>query len=87
MGAYEYTAQSDDQEPNDSPPRPETQTHFREYAVIAMSWMRDNCSELNHWCEAADLNKDGFVDYFDLGTFAVHFSIAPSETPDARRPQ
>jgi hypothetical protein len=86
IGAHEYTAQDGDQEPNDSPQRPGIPTEFRDFALLAMSWMQDDCSKLNCWCEAADLNKDGFVDHFDLGTFAVHFSVTSGETPDACTP-
>jgi hypothetical protein len=42
---------------------------FRDFAVLARYWMRDDCRMYNNFCEGADLNFDGVVDIEDLQEF------------------
>ncbi len=45
---------------------------FADFAVLAVHWMSQNCTETN-WCERADVDKSGGVDIFDLYIFAEHW--------------
>jgi len=40
-----------------------------DFAAFAFYWDR-TCNSQNNWCELADLNKNGIVDFNDVGTFA-----------------
>ncbi len=40
--------------------------NFRDFAVFAQYWMRDDCAIYNYYCDWADLNFDGSVDIDDL---------------------
>jgi hypothetical protein len=45
---------------------------FADYAILAVHWMNQNCTETN-WCDRADINQSGEVDIFDLRIFAEHW--------------
>jgi hypothetical protein len=47
--------------------------NFRDFAVLARFWMRDDCRMYNHFCDFADLNFDGVVDIDDLKEFASYW--------------
>jgi len=47
--------------------------NFRDFAVLARYWMRDDCRMYNHFCDWADLNFDGIVDIRDLKEFASYW--------------
>jgi hypothetical protein len=81
IGAYEYGASGGNHDWQDHGELIEACAHLEDYAVLARSWMRGCCSELNLWCEAADLNRDGFVDYFDLRAFTTRFLPCLDGTP------
>ncbi|MGA2916218.1 MAG: GLUG motif-containing protein [Sedimentisphaerales bacterium] len=40
--------------------------NFRDFAVFAQYWLREDCRVYNDYCDWADLNFDGSVDYDDL---------------------
>lgn len=40
--------------------------HFLRFAE---HWLRTDCSELNNWCDGADLDNLGSVDFLDLELF------------------
>lgn len=40
--------------------------NFRDFAVFAQYWMREDCAIYNYYCEWADLDFDGDVDASDL---------------------
>ncbi|MGA2915726.1 MAG: GLUG motif-containing protein [Sedimentisphaerales bacterium] len=40
--------------------------NFRDFAVFAQYWMREDCRVYNDYCDWADLNFDGSVDFDDL---------------------
>jgi len=42
---------------------------FEEYARFAENWLRTNCSGINNWCNGADFEPDGDVDWLDLQRF------------------
>jgi hypothetical protein len=46
---------------------------FRDFAVLARFWMRDDCRMYNHFCDWADLNFDGVVDIDDLAIFMTYW--------------
>jgi hypothetical protein len=46
---------------------------FRDFAVFARYWMRDDCRMYNHYCDWADLNFDGVVDIDDLAIFMTYW--------------
>jgi hypothetical protein len=43
--------------------------NFRDFAVFAQYWMRDDCRMYNNFCDWSDLNFDGSVDIDDLIEF------------------
>jgi hypothetical protein len=43
--------------------------NFKDFAVLARYWMRDDCRRYNSYCDWADLNFDGSVDIDDLIEF------------------
>ena len=42
---------------------------FKEFARFAEHWLQTNCSGLNNWCDGADFEPDGDVDWLDLQVF------------------
>jgi hypothetical protein len=40
--------------------------NFKDFAVLARFWMRNDCRRYNSYCQWADLNFDGSVDIDDL---------------------
>ncbi|MGA2914584.1 MAG: GLUG motif-containing protein [Sedimentisphaerales bacterium] len=40
--------------------------NFRDFAIFAQYWMREDCRVYNDYCDFADLNFDGSVDFDDL---------------------
>jgi hypothetical protein len=40
--------------------------NFRDFAVFAQYWMRDDCAIYNDYCDWADLDFSGYVDIDDL---------------------
>jgi hypothetical protein len=47
--------------------------NFRDFAVLARFWMRDDCRRYNDYCDWADLNFDGSVDIDDLVIFMTYW--------------
>jgi hypothetical protein len=47
--------------------------NFRDFAVLARFWMRDDCRRYNDYCDWADLNFDGVVDIHDLVIFMTYW--------------
>jgi hypothetical protein len=47
--------------------------NFRDFAVLAKYWMRDDCRRYNNYCEWADLNFDGSVNIDDLVIFMTYW--------------
>ncbi len=43
--------------------------NFEHFARFAEHWLDEDCSELNNWCDGADLEPDGDVDFGDLKRF------------------
>jgi hypothetical protein len=39
--------------------------------VVAPQYGRDDCTELNNWCDEADVNESGSVNLWDLILVAV----------------
>ncbi|MGD2095198.1 MAG: GLUG motif-containing protein, partial [Phycisphaerales bacterium] len=44
--------------------------NFIDYASFASHWERNNCNAMNNYCNGADLNQTGSVDFRDLEIFA-----------------
>jgi hypothetical protein len=42
-------------------------------AVWADSWLRNDCNSTNHWCNFADLDRDGDVDFKDYSLVGNEF--------------
>jgi hypothetical protein len=40
--------------------------NFRDFAVFAQNWMREDCAIYNYYCDWADMDFDGSVDIDDL---------------------
>jgi hypothetical protein len=41
-------------------------------AVLAAHWLDDDCT-VSEWCDGADLNKNGVVDWHDLEIFVADY--------------
>jgi hypothetical protein len=52
--------------------------NFRDYAIFSSQWNVENCNDPN-WCDGADLERDGDVDYNDLGLFTDYW-LWPTST-------
>lgn len=46
-----------------------------DYAVLAVHWLNQNCTETTDWCDRTDINQSGKVDIFDLAVFADNWLI------------
>ena len=46
---------------------------FRNFAGMATSWGSAGCAEENNWCNEADINRDGNVNYLDLSAFSEYW--------------
>ena len=46
---------------------------FRNFAGMATSWGSADCVEENNWCNGADINRDGNVNYLDLSAFSEYW--------------
>lgn len=44
--------------------------NFTDFAWLAKNWLRRDCLELNYFCDWADIDQSGEVDYQDLALFA-----------------
>ena len=47
---------------------------FADYAALAGRWMDEGCAEPG-WCDGADLNKSGSVDWYDLAEFVEYWLL------------
>jgi len=57
-----------------------------DYAVLASYWLVEDCNDTN-WCDGADLDLDGDVDFDDLGLFVEYWPwrsphTEPEEDPN-----
>lgn len=43
--------------------------NFQDFSRLAKHWGRTDCDSSNNWCEYADLERDGNVDYNDVDKF------------------
>jgi hypothetical protein len=50
-----------------------TQVDFADFAVLAFYWQATDCNEPGGWCEGADLDIDGNVDFDDLMLFCEYW--------------
>ena len=55
---------------------------FNDFAVFALRWLDDGCSEADGWCDGADLTYDSLVDARDLQVFADCWLVTDTEAPD-----
>ncbi|MHC4573097.1 MAG: InlB B-repeat-containing protein [Planctomycetota bacterium] len=54
---------------------------FTDYAILALHWLNENCSDANGWCEDADLTFDSFVDFDDLAFFSECWLVEDIKAP------
>jgi hypothetical protein len=47
--------------------------NFRDFAILARFWMRNDCRGYNDYCDGADLNFDHSVDIYDLKKFMSYW--------------
>ncbi|MHC4115379.1 MAG: hypothetical protein ACYSSL_08700, partial [Planctomycetota bacterium] len=83
VGFYDYSISWDD--PNyslsfsHSPTRDlnsDEKINFIDFAIFALQWDADDCNNPN-WCDGADLDRNGNVDYNDLGLFVEYWLWQP----------
>lgn len=48
---------------------PDGEVTFIDFSGLAKHWGRTDCNSNNKWCEYADLDRDGNVDYNDIDKF------------------
>jgi hypothetical protein len=79
VGFYDYSISWDD--PNyflsfsHSPTRDlnfDEVVNFVDFAIFASQWDATDCNDPN-WCDGADLDRDGYVDYNDLTLFVEYW--------------
>jgi hypothetical protein len=55
---------------------------FRDFAILSLQWSDNNCDDPD-WCAGADIDRDGDVDYSDLGLFVEYWLWPDSDNgPD-----
>jgi glycosidase len=59
-------------------PEPAIAVDFTDYVIFASHWMDGNCTDPN-WCDGADLNKSGSVDWYDLAEFVEYWLLDNSQ--------
>ena len=47
--------------------------NFKDFAIFAQYWLREDCAIYNDYCEWADMNFDGHVDISDLADFISYW--------------
>ncbi|HUT28770.1 MAG TPA: DUF3466 family protein [Sedimentisphaerales bacterium] len=46
---------------------------FEDFAIFGSAWRRSDCNDLNNWCGNADINRNGEVEFADLGKLGHHW--------------
>jgi hypothetical protein len=54
---------------------------FQDYAVLARNWQRNDCSELNNWCNGADITSDSLVNMDDVAFLVSCWLVADMTAP------
>ena len=52
--------------------------NLQDYAALAKNWKVTDCNDLNDWCEKADIDKSGVVDFNDLFVMAEQWLTVPA---------
>jgi len=60
---------------------------FDDFAMFALSWLDEGCSEADGWCMGADLTYDSQVDARDLAVLADCWLVVDTTAPDPDRAQ
>jgi len=55
---------------------------FNDLEQFLLSWLRDDCSIGNGWCDGADFTFDGDVNFPDYALFAQCWFVADDEAPE-----
>jgi hypothetical protein len=55
---------------------------FNDLEQFSLSWLRDDCSIGNGWCDGADFTFDGDVNFPDYVLFAQCWFVADDEAPE-----
>jgi len=55
--------------------------NFNDFALLALSWLDEGCSDGDDWCGGADLTLDGCVKFEDLAVFAWCWLTVDDEAP------
>lgn len=45
---------------------PDGKVNWKDLGHMSLYWLRNDCNESNHWCDYADLDRDGKVDFNDF---------------------
>jgi predicted outer membrane repeat protein len=63
--------------------------NFRDFSVLALYWLEEECSEDNNWCQGTDLSFDSYVNNDDLFILAecwlVEDDVPPEPNPSQWR--
>ena len=48
---------------------------MKDFSTFCLHWMESNCSDVNNWCDGADLNHINDVDIEDLAELAERWLL------------
>ena len=57
---------------------PDGLVDLQDFARLAIHWRRADCNSTNKWCEYADLDRDGTVDYNDVDKYSEQWLVDPN---------
>jgi len=60
--------------------------NFVDFAELVSYWLKEECSDVNGWCEGLDLTFDGVIDVYDLGDFAECWLFGMQSSDDVTAP-
>ncbi|MGA1980722.1 MAG: right-handed parallel beta-helix repeat-containing protein [Sedimentisphaerales bacterium] len=55
--------------------------NFKDFAIFALNWLNEGCSEANERCQHADVTLDAYVDFEDAQLFAECWLVEDTSPP------
>ena len=55
--------------------------NFEDFAVFALNWLNEGCSQANEHCQHADVTLDAYVDFEDVSLFAECWLVEDTYPP------
>lgn len=57
---------------------PDGRVNWKDLGHMSVYWGRNDCNEFNNWCECADLDRDGKVNFKDYNSSAEQWKCDPN---------